>query len=236
MDLAARSGTNAEIKSQGRRKTQRKTNLGRRLVGFGAIATVIAYFARRPTLIRVAVSLVVVFAGLGIFQYLQLRHPPKNQAGSETPRESMPISPRTTTGDVRKDSRTVSTTSNARRDDEAPTPARAPAEGKLIVAQRDPALEKWFIKSYLRCWTPPSTLPEGERYAAQVRVVHNLDGSLSIAPVLVNPPIDPEWRAYADSAVRAVTKCNPLQVPPRYLSQFEQWRKMTLYFSPDTAL
>jgi hypothetical protein len=77
---------------------------------------------------------------------------------------------------------------------------------------------------------------QGGRYAAQVRVVHNLDGSLSIAPVLVNPPIDPEWRAYADSAVRAVIKCNPLQVPPRYLSQLERWRKMTLHFSPDSAL
>jgi colicin import membrane protein len=148
----------------------------------------------------------------------------------------MPISPPATTGDVRKDSHTVSTTSNARRDDEAPAPARAPAQSKAIVAQRDPALEAWFIKSYLRCWTPPSTLPQGERYAAQVRIVHNLDGSLSNAPALVNPPIDPEWRAYADSAVRAVMKCNPLQVPPRYLSQFGQWRKMTLHFSPDSEL
>jgi hypothetical protein len=216
------------------RRKQGKANLGRPLVAFGAIATAIAYFARRPTLVRVAVGAVV--AGLGIFQYLQLRQPPRIQVGSEPPRGSMPISPRSTTGDVRNDSHAVPATSTARCEDEPSTPTRAPALGKAIVAQRDPALDAWFIKSYLRCWAPPSTLPKGEKYAAQVRVVHKPDGSLAIAPALVNPPIDPEWRAFAESAVRAVTQCNPLQVPPRYLSQFEQWRKMTLHFSPDGAL
>jgi hypothetical protein len=50
-----------------------------------------------------------------------------------------------------------------------------------------------------------------------------------------NPPSNPTWRSFADSAVQTVTKCNPLQVPPRYQAHFEQWRKMTLYFSPNSA-
>jgi hypothetical protein len=125
----------------------------------------------------------------------------------------------------------------AHRGEEASaSPVRAPTPERSTVTPRDPALEAWFIKAYLRCWTPPATLPQGEKYAPQIRVVHNSDGSLSAPPRLVNPPGDPEWRPYADSALRAVNKCNPLQVPARYLAHFDQWRKLTLHFSPDGAL
>jgi hypothetical protein len=115
----------------------------------------------------------------------------------------------------------------------AATPPAAPSKGAVaqpISTGRDPALASWFVASYLKCWAPPANLPAGEKYGAQIRVVHRADGSLATPPRLVNPPMDPEWRAYADSAVRAVTKCNPLHVPPQYAAQFDQWRKMTLYF------
>jgi len=85
----------------------------------------------------------------------------------------------------------------------------------------------------LRCWSPPAKVPAGGNYAAKIRVRHNADGSLDGAPVLVNPPSDPEWRPYAESAVQAVRKCNPLSVPPEYLPRFEAWKKLTLYFSSD---
>jgi hypothetical protein len=109
----------------------------------------------------------------------------------------------------------------------SPAPALAP------LAQRDATLDAWFVKAYLRCWNPPTDLPQGEKYAAQVRVIHNSDGSISSPPVLVNPPSDPEWRPFADSAVRAVTKCSPLQVPPQFAARFDQWKKLSLHFSPD---
>jgi hypothetical protein len=116
------------------------------------------------------------------------------------------------------------------KDDKAsPPPTNAPLT-KPVSAARDPTLENWFVASYLRCWSPPANLPSGEKYGAQIRVVHKVDGSLAAAPRLVNPPTDPEWRPYADSAVRAVTKCNPLRVPPQYVAQFDQWKKMTLHF------
>ena len=55
------------------------------------------------------------------------------------------------------------------------------------------------------------------------------------APALVNPPSDPAWRAYAESAMRAVLKCNPLHVPPQYVPYFEQWRVKTVHFDPQDA-
>jgi hypothetical protein len=116
------------------------------------------------------------------------------------------------------------------KEDKIAKAALIAAPTRSIALGRDPALDSWFVASYLRCWSPPTNLPAGEKYGAQIRVVHKADGSLAAAPVLVNPPLDPEWRPYADSAVRAVTKCNPLRVPAQYAAQFDQWKKMTLHF------
>jgi len=98
------------------------------------------------------------------------------------------------------------------------------------------ALDGWLTEAYLNCWTTPPTMPEGERYIAQIRVAFNPDGSLSAQPVLVNPPSDPAWRAYADSAKRAVLKCNPLHVPPQFAPYYEQWRSKTVHFDPQSSL
>ena len=98
------------------------------------------------------------------------------------------------------------------------------------------SLDAWFTEAYLSCWSPPPTKPEGERYVADVRVIFNPDGSLSGQPLLVNPPHDPAWRAHAESAVRAVLKCNPLHVPPQYAPYFEQWKSKTIHFDPQDAL
>jgi len=114
-------------------------------------------------------------------------------------------------------------------------PIKRPPPTRSIVAARDPALDSWFIKSYLRCWTPPATLPLAKIRCADSRAAQCRRLSHRRARAC-DPPSDPAWRAYADSAVRAVTKCNPLQVPARYLPHFEQWRKMTLHFSPDNRI
>jgi hypothetical protein len=98
------------------------------------------------------------------------------------------------------------------------------------------AIDGWLTDAYLRCWQPPPTMPEGAKYVAEIRVSFNADGSLSAHPALINPPSDPAWRAYADSAMRAVLRCNPLQVPPQYAPFFEQWRNKTVHFDPAEAL
>jgi outer membrane biosynthesis protein TonB len=94
------------------------------------------------------------------------------------------------------------------------------------------ALDAWLTESYLNCWTPPPTMPEGDIYVAEIKVVFNADGSLSARPVLLNPPTDPAWRPHAESAMRAVKKCDPLHVPPEYAPFFEQWKIETIHFDP----
>ncbi len=94
------------------------------------------------------------------------------------------------------------------------------------------ALDAWLTESYLNCWTPPPAMPEGDVYVAQIKVVFNPDGSLSTRPVLLNPPGDSAWRAHAESAMRAVRKCDPLHVPPQYAPFFDEWRVETIHFDP----
>lgn len=97
------------------------------------------------------------------------------------------------------------------------------------------ALDGWLQEAYLNCWSQPPTMPEGEKYVALIRVSFNVDGSLAARPLLINPPSDPAWRAYAESAMRAVLKCNPLHVPPQYVPYFEQWKFKTVHFDPQDA-
>jgi outer membrane biosynthesis protein TonB len=94
------------------------------------------------------------------------------------------------------------------------------------------ALDAWLTESYLNCWTPPPMVPEGDIYVAEIKVVFNPDGSLSARPILLNPPTDPAWKAHAESAMRAVRKCDPLRVPPAYAPYFEEWKIETIHFDP----
>jgi len=70
------------------------------------------------------------------------------------------------------------------------------------------ALDGWLAGRLSQLLDAAPTMPQGEKYVALVRVSFNPDGSLAVQPQLVNPPSDPAWRPYAESAMRAVLKCN----------------------------
>jgi hypothetical protein len=232
--LAAYHQADAEFEPP-RQTRARKPKSARMPVAPGVLATLGVYFRRRPIALPLGVAgLAVVLVGFHFVDHSEVRRPPKPIVATRElapPPAALPAP--IAAADARPDPHPIVTAPQAHADSEPPMPVKRPAPPRSIVASRDPALEAWFIKSYLRCWSPPAALPQGETYAAQVRVTHNADGSLSGGPVLVNPPSDPAWRAYAYSAVRAVTKCNPLQVPARFAPHFDQWRKLTLHFSPD---
>lgn len=104
--------------------------------------------------------------------------------------------------------------------------ASAPKMSPSLEAQ----MEGWFQDRFQGCWTTPITMPTGPKYVPEVRVPLNIDGSLADEPVLVNPPSNPAWRALADSAVRAVRKCNPLPVPDRFKPYYDEWKDRIVRF------
>jgi hypothetical protein len=107
--------------------------------------------------------------------------------------------------------------------------ANAPRMSPSLEAQ----MEGWFQDRFQGCWTPPLTQPSGAKYVPMVRAPLNLDGSLAGEPVLVNPPSDPAWRPLAESAVRAIRKCNPLPVPDRFKPYYEEWRSRIVRFDAE---
>jgi len=92
------------------------------------------------------------------------------------------------------------------------------------------ALNDWLKDSYDNCWIRPPTKPTDQDYEFRVRVTFNADGSLATPPELLNPPQDPEWRAYSESVMRAVKRCNPLHVPAQFAPYFDQWRSKSIHF------
>ena len=156
---------------------------------------------------------------------------------SERPKEPAPEKP--------KPSRNFDPNSIAKLIGQGKTPAAAPTQTAAATPQGLPhhdaphmsmsmasALDAWLTESYLNCWVPPPGVPEGDTYVAQIKVIFNPDGSLSGRPILLNPPSDRAWRAHAESAMRAVRKCDPLKVPAEYMPYFDQWKIETIHFDP----
>jgi hypothetical protein len=156
---------------------------------------------------------------------------------SERPKEPAPEKP--------KPSRNFDPNSIAKLIGQGKTPTAAPTQTAAATPQGLPhhdaphmsmsmasALDAWLTESYLNCWVPPPGVPEGDTYVAQIKVIFNPDGSLSGRPILLNPPSDRAWRAHAESAMRAVRKCDPLKVPAEYMPYFDQWKIETIHFDP----
>ncbi|MBE7220527.1 MAG: cell envelope integrity protein TolA [Caulobacteraceae bacterium] len=92
-------------------------------------------------------------------------------------------------------------------------------------------LDGWLIDHYRGCWSYFG-LGATQSYVPEVRVQMAADGSLSAKPKLLNPPNDPNLRSLADSAMRAVTRCDPLPIPDRYKPYYNAWRDRKIRFDP----
>ncbi len=88
---------------------------------------------------------------------------------------------------------------------------------------------------YRHCWNYIGM--EGqEKYVPQIHVQYGPDGALLGEPQLMNPPTDPNLRSLADSALRAVRRCNPLRIPAQYQPYYDQWKGRIVRFDPEDML
>lgn len=107
-------------------------------------------------------------------------------------------------------------------------------------APYDPGLplsisEKDAIRSqFIPCWRMPAGAKDAHNLAVRVKVTAQPDGTVLTAVVAPDQMgrynSDTFFRAAADSAVRAVQKCNPLQHMPA--DKYNSWREMELNFDP----
>ena len=93
-------------------------------------------------------------------------------------------------------------------------------------------LDGYMIDQYKRCWSYMSLGPTA-RFIPQIEVSFTSAGVLAREPRLRNQPSDPNLRALADSAMRAVKQCNPLRIPAQFLPYYNEWKDRILRFDPE---
>ena len=87
-----------------------------------------------------------------------------------------------------------------------------------------------------RCWIVQAGARYAEDLVVTIRVYLNPDGSLRREPQIVDEDrlaVDPFFRAAAESAVRAVLKCEPFKMP---VAKYHRWREIELKFDPRKML
>ncbi len=96
-------------------------------------------------------------------------------------------------------------------------------------------LDGLLQQQYKRCWSF-SGLGTQQKYIPEIHVQYRPDGGLIGQPELLNPPSDPDLRALAESALRAVRRCDPLRIPAQYQPYYEQWKGRIVRFDPEEML
>ncbi|MEQ8346127.1 MAG: hypothetical protein RIB53_15870 [Roseitalea porphyridii] len=131
---------------------------------------------------------------------------------------------------------------DVRRDEENAAPKRSDT---VVRQTRDAPLSSTPLSSselaairgqFERCWNPPTGARDARDLIVVVRIWLRQDGTLQREPVVVNqgPSGDQFWRAAAESAVRAVRKCEPVQgLDP---GKYDRWRDIELTFNPRDML
>ncbi len=82
------------------------------------------------------------------------------------------------------------------------------------------------------CWNPPIGIKDAHKIQVGIRIALNTDGTLIGRPRIVDQQrlaADPVFRAYAESAVRALQnpRCSPLRLP---LDSYSAWRSISFNF------
>ena len=81
------------------------------------------------------------------------------------------------------------------------------------------------------CWRIPIGAQGGGGMRAELNIEMGPDGNVrAVVPLDANRlASDPIFRAFAESAVRAVRACSPLKLPPE---SYQQWRNVIFNFDP----
>ncbi len=79
------------------------------------------------------------------------------------------------------------------------------------------------------CWNPPVGVLEAKDLAVTVHFSLNRDGSLSGDPSITNRSAHPMFQVAAESAMRAVRRCQPFRLP---VVKYDAWAEVEVSFRP----
>ncbi len=104
--------------------------------------------------------------------------------------------------------------------------------GKAVTAQINPSVLAASISRQITpCWNIPVAAQGLGGLRAELNIVMGPDGGVqSVVPMdAARMSTDPVFRAFAESAVRAVRACSPLKLPPE---SYQVWRNIIFNFDP----
>ena len=79
------------------------------------------------------------------------------------------------------------------------------------------------------CWNPPAGVLEAKELIVRIRLQLREDGSLSANPTLLNHGSHPIFQIAAESAMRAIKRCQPYKLP---IAKYAVWRDVEVTFDP----
>jgi len=109
-----------------------------------------------------------------------------------------------------------------------PTPSLgAPAANAPTLSQNEiDALRAQLMT----CWNPPVGVADAKDLIVIVRFALNRDGSVAGQPTVVNRDANALFQVAAESATRAVRRCQPFRLPA---AKYEAWRDVEVKFDPN---
>lgn len=164
--------------------------------------------------------------------------PPKEMAKAEPKAAEKPKKPETTFSPDRIaaliDKRAPSRTE--RSGDEVSSTASVGASTgtapRLALSQQR-MIDAAIREQVQACWNPPIGAAGANDLRVTVRFALNPDGTLSGSPAVTNRTANPFFQAAADSALRAVYRCSPLNLPQQ---AYDYWKEIEVAFDPREML
>jgi colicin import membrane protein len=109
-----------------------------------------------------------------------------------------------------------------------PTPSLGSTTGNAPqLSQNEIAMLKAQL---MGCWNPPVGVSEAKDLIVTVKFSLNRDGSLLGEPIVLNRGRNALFQIAAESATRAVRRCQPFRLPA---SKYEAWQEVEVNFDPN---
>ena len=110
-----------------------------------------------------------------------------------------------------------------------------PSLDKRLTLSEEDAIRAQFMQ----CWSIPLGIPYDDTMVVKIKIFLNTDGSLLKPPEVIqhermNKPSEKYFRTLAESALRAVRRCDPIKVPDP--ERYDNWKNLQLNFDPREIL
>ncbi len=159
---------------------------------------------------------------------------PKRKSGDEAPEPTQKFDPGDISRLLSKDAPQHKQSTGRELQQEASLGAPTASAAKMSPSLWG-ALDGLLQEQYKRCWNYIGVGGQ-KKYVPEIHVQYAQDGSLIGQPALLNPPSDPNLRTLAESALRAVRRCDPLHIPAQYQPYYDQWKGRIVRFDPEEML